>query len=446
MERTIHPPILPLVLPILIIIKKVEPFSFKFRYIGVTEGQILDQYGVIMTFLTFLLAFGLILENPPTVENGLTPSGKAKSLVFEENLRFGAEEEEDEYLWGSVNCDLAVDGRGHIFLADPKACEIYEFDTNGKYVRTLARKGAGPGELVAVARIQFLGDGRLAVFESAPGVQARVQIFNKDLAYEKTVQPASMSVIPISIEFNPEGSHFAGNVLNFDLQTGKMLNKSGLTRLEGYELIETFTSRQQNVDFAQLNSPQALGDMMGEMVNGFFKGNGVFTFDKDGNFYSGISNKYEIAIRGKDLKTVKKVIKRKHKPIMFTEKEHRAVAERLADNFRETPFGPMINDQFVEHVLRKSTPPEVKDPIEGMAVTPEGYLLVLHNLNRDNGDQVIDIFDQKGTYVGQTSMSGWAFVDQTSSWRMVFKGGQAYAVLSNEDDEIQVVRFKYALK
>jgi len=144
----------------------------------------------------------LLAINPPVdkeavvVENDKAPVGKAYTLAFEEDLRFGADEDSDEYLWASIKVDLAVNDQGHIFIADPKSNEVRQFDENGKFVRKVAGAGGGPGEMVAVNKVQFLADGRLAVFEAKPMVMPRIQYFDKDGRFLTSSSSCALTAAP----------------------------------------------------------------------------------------------------------------------------------------------------------------------------------------------------------------------------------------------------------
>ena len=55
-------------------------------------------------------------------------------------------------------------GSGLIVVAEDEALELRFFDLNGAHVRTVGRKGQGPGEFESISWLAPLGDDSLVVF------------------------------------------------------------------------------------------------------------------------------------------------------------------------------------------------------------------------------------------------------------------------------------------
>ncbi len=84
----------------------------------------------------------------PVVSNPKTPAppaGQRKRLVFKEELSIGEKEGDEKYLLGA-NVAFGTDDVGDFYVTDWDKGEIHKYDTSGKYVRTIGRKGQGPGE------------------------------------------------------------------------------------------------------------------------------------------------------------------------------------------------------------------------------------------------------------------------------------------------------------
>ena len=79
----------------------------------------------------------------------------------------------EEYLFGSV-ASIAVDDDRTVYVLDAQAQHVRVFDSAGTYVKTLGRRGEGPGELSHGEAIAVLPDGRLLVRDPA---NMRVQVF-----------------------------------------------------------------------------------------------------------------------------------------------------------------------------------------------------------------------------------------------------------------------------
>ena len=81
-----------------------------------------------------------------------------------EDLRIGALEGTEELTFGRIE-QLAVGRDGSIFVFDGQAIAIRQFDSTGRFVRTVGRRGQGPGEHRLILGMEELSDGRLAAYD-----------------------------------------------------------------------------------------------------------------------------------------------------------------------------------------------------------------------------------------------------------------------------------------
>jgi hypothetical protein len=91
-------------------------------------------------------------------------------------VSIGRMEGDPHYLFGAVN-SVAVAADGTIYVVDSQAAEVKAFDPTGTWVRTLGRRGQGPGELEQPEAVAVLSDGRVVVRD--PG-NARLQVYGPD--------------------------------------------------------------------------------------------------------------------------------------------------------------------------------------------------------------------------------------------------------------------------
>ncbi len=98
------------------------------------------------------------------------------SPAVEEVFTVGVVEGAAWEMFGYVS-DIAFDADGTLFILDDLAGHIVVIDSAGDFVRTIANKGDGPGELIQPIAIAVLRDGRIAVNDiGKPGVQ----LFRRD--------------------------------------------------------------------------------------------------------------------------------------------------------------------------------------------------------------------------------------------------------------------------
>lgn len=379
------------------------------------------------------------------ISNGRKPSSKAYTIQFTEDLKFGADEEGDEYLWALPTTSVSVDSRGNIFVADTKEGQLFEFDNQGKFLRVAVKKGQGPGEVQFLSFFQILPDGESIALSSAPGSLPVLHFFDKELNFLEQKTPQGTGTIPGSIYFSPLGKIFASTYVSLDFGKGEMVTKTGVLDRD-FNVIKEFTEYPQEANFQRFSDPAYVAEFIANAMKGAFRGVGVVTFDPKGNIYSAVSNQYVITKWNADMSKALLVIKRDYKPIPNTQENIEAVVEKTLSPLRGTPgIGPMITDAFLKKVVELAGVPLVKNPIGNLLHTEKGQLLVVHDINAATGVQMADIYSAKGKFIGQVTLHQWAFLAPNQQPRMVFRNGFAYTVLTDEYDDNRVVRYRYEL-
>ena len=80
------------------------------------------------------------------VSNPREPLYKTPILELREDLSLGGRHASGDYAFGGIR-NLVVDEQGSIYVLDEKNYRVQAFDASGKYLRTIGRKGQGPGDL-----------------------------------------------------------------------------------------------------------------------------------------------------------------------------------------------------------------------------------------------------------------------------------------------------------
>jgi hypothetical protein len=75
---------------------------------------------------------------------------------------------------------VAFDADAQLYVLDAQAAQVHVFDKAGKYVRTIGKRGAGPGELQAPAGLAISTDGFVVVNDPAKG---GLQLFDRTGTY-----------------------------------------------------------------------------------------------------------------------------------------------------------------------------------------------------------------------------------------------------------------------
>jgi hypothetical protein len=111
--------------------------------------------------------------------SGLGTWGDTMTLV--PDLEIGAIDGPPELVFGDVT-SVAVRRNGNILVLDAQARAVREFDSTGRYLRTLGRRGQGPGEFERPMAVRVDPAGRTLVLDW----NRRMTVFGVDGTPERT--------------------------------------------------------------------------------------------------------------------------------------------------------------------------------------------------------------------------------------------------------------------
>ncbi|MCK4825914.1 6-bladed beta-propeller, partial [bacterium] len=122
------------------------------------------------------------------------------SLV--EELSIGETEGRKNYMFSMI-VSIDVDEEGNIYVLDIKETHIKVFNSDGRLIRIIGRKGQGPGEFQRPFTIQITAKNEIVIFDPMP---LKLLFFSSEGEYKKS----------ISIEklFDPPILDSEGNILS----------------------------------------------------------------------------------------------------------------------------------------------------------------------------------------------------------------------------------------
>ncbi len=100
--------------------------------------------------------------------------GNAPKAALELVRKIGDVDADDENVAFDMPVDMAVDAGGRLHVLDSGNARVQVFGPDGRYVRTIGRRGQGPGEFADPNSIAVDRQGRIYVLDDA---QKRVQVF-----------------------------------------------------------------------------------------------------------------------------------------------------------------------------------------------------------------------------------------------------------------------------
>jgi len=119
------------------------------------------------------------VRNP---KQGLWDSGGKAKIRLVQEVQIGKLDGQEEYLFVYIS-DVAVNGKGDIYIADRQLNEVRKFDREGRYLLTIGRKGQGPGEFQSIRTLSLNKQNDLFVFDNMLG---RISIFSERGEHKET--------------------------------------------------------------------------------------------------------------------------------------------------------------------------------------------------------------------------------------------------------------------
>jgi hypothetical protein len=131
-----------------------------------------------------------VIDGVLHVKNSSTPSQGLETLELEPLWSAGGEEDE-EILFGVIN-QVLLDDENNIYLLDTQLSHVQVYSPTGDHLKTLGRKGSGPGEIRNPVDMSFMPDGTLGLVQSFPG---KIIKLHPDGAPADTYIPETMDTV-----------------------------------------------------------------------------------------------------------------------------------------------------------------------------------------------------------------------------------------------------------
>ena len=222
-----------------------------------------------------------IVDDIKVVINPDYPRDGVIALMLEEELSIG-EGEGENYIFDSPG-EIRVGEDGNIYINDWGFTNVRCFDKNGQYLRTIGRKGQGPGEFVAF-RFNLSNDGKIYFMDT---VNARISILDVNGNFINNFKVLNLSTghftvysdednnIYFSREFRSEKDRYKMTIHRYNTSGDELLSFGEFLgdRIILYERDGKIRQSRRSV------SPIT-----------------VWIVTKDGKLYAGYSGKYQISV------------------------------------------------------------------------------------------------------------------------------------------------------
>jgi len=352
-----------------------------------------------------------IIDGVEYVHNPEIPLHSNKTVTFEEDLSIGGEDEDGNIILFRLG-RFIVDQNENIHIVDSQDQVIKVFDKEGKYIRTIGRKGEGPGEFRSIRYPTFLPDGRLLVMDFSA---RRTSLFDSSGEFLKSYQwkkrfsqfhwATNSSYILTEYTFKGE-SPLEGRrlfVKEYDFEGNEIRSFGEFIAEEGKPFIgEKFTAI-----FSIPYSPES-----------------IFSADQKRKYlYHCLNNKYTIEVFDEKGKVFRR-IDRPYEPVPFTSEdveEFRARYERS-------------QNESLRKFAKEIPLPSVKTITPRMLVDDSGNLWIKTHEQREEEERTFsayDIFDIDGYYEARI------WLDKDPS---LFVKGKMYRIHTDEETGYQFLK------
>jgi len=336
-------------------------------------------------------------EGITVVRNPKEPMYWDDVFMMEEELSIGESVGREEYMFSQV-IDVGIDEEENIYILDFLESHIKVFSKSGEYLRTIGRRGQGPGEIQRAMNIYI-----------TPGNE--ILINDRGARYFHFITLGGQHIRSIY-----QGRMSRPKV---DTQNNIIARETVINTNEVCFILKKFDS-EMNELFTIFSYERELSPG----VLNLYAPRCYWEISKNDTIIWGYADKYEFQIHDSDGRLIRKIIK-DHSPVIITEKEKQEWAE---SRYGEQGVPPDIKVSWNPH----------HNVFQFMNVDDEGRIFVqTYEKTTDGSGYYCDVFDSDGKYVAKIPL-------KTQPW--VWKRGKLYTIQEDEDGYQYVKRYKVTWK
>jgi len=323
------------------------------------------------------------------VKNTKEPIYESEVFSLEEELSISEPPEIEEVIFSQIR-SIDVDESGRLYILDQGEAHVYIFDPDGDFIKSIGKKGEGPGELHMPFRMSVTHNQDLMVED----FRRKIVFYSLegDLLREiKTAKEAALGIL-----MDSRGIFF-GTVIVYDEEDPR------------YEV--------RKYD-PQMNKLASLGTspLPNAQNEGFnpFGGAVVYSIRYDDQVICGSPDKYELNVYDLEANLEMKIMK-DYDPVEITKQEIEEVMEDMP--------------QGIEVSI-----PKYHNPFGWFGTDDEGRIFVRTYEQIKNGEGFYyDVFDTEGKFIAKVPLKTRPFL---------IKDNKFYTVEENEQGFLSIKRYK----
>jgi len=332
----------------------------------------------------------------------------------EEDLRIGTVEGDGPDLLGEVRW-IEVDQAGRIWVIEGQAQEIRIFGPDGSFLKTVGRKGGGPGEFNAALHIQLGPDGDLWVTDPENN---RLSRFDTSGTFvEGKHAPGGFEIQPWPGGFDAAGFQYGPILL-----PGDDLFDLALVRYDSaFNALDTIHAPTDPIERERFELRR--GENSFWITSIPYTGGFEWHLSSRGTIWAMVKDDYRLFELSRDGDTLR-TITREFASLPVTEADMDAARERL--------------DRFIKNggKVDWSKIPDTKPATEDFFLDDEGNIWVEPVTTQEDRGRVFDVFDPAGRFLGSLRLP----FALTMNPPPLVRGALLYGVSEDELEVPYVVR------
>ena len=339
-------------------------------------------------------------------------------LELEEDLSIGNEEDKN-YLFYRLR-DIQVDTDGNIYVLDSGNRRLQVFDKNGKYLRTIGKRGQGPGEFNAPTCFQ-LDDETENIFVT-DNTRRKIIIFEKEGKYiDKDIH-----LVEILSDFCLDSDRCILGKFKLPGIDSRFIKKVTLAG----KVEKTFTEIPYHMQriVTSLTREGNTGYIGAYLITHGYEYDVFLSKVDNHTFVYGHSKKYELVAVDKSGKTLF-IIRKDESPIKITKTERDRIKDRIKWDIRK-------DGRLVPEISLKF--PDYKPYFYSIITDDISRIYVRKNpVSREsNTNHEFDVFNKEGMYLYKIHLNYYPDV---------IKNGYLYTIVVNEENGLEQIK-RYRIK
>jgi hypothetical protein len=319
-------------------------------------------------------------------------------LTLEEELTLGGGKAQGEAVFSRA-WRIAVDNDSSIYVGDIRQSRIKVFNKAGAYLRTIGRRGQGPGELSLVDSITISQDRQELVVADI----GKLVVFDLQGRFKKNIATKGLS------------SAFADRQGNVFLSMDDIREKRVIFRIFGPDMTTVLA------DIAAIPQPPDLN---------LYSPRAYWILNPQGRLVFGYPKTYEISLYDEHFKAIKK-IRREYEPARVTDEDKKIYLKR------SNPPGVTGPPKYAC--------PSVHAAFRSFFSDDHGRLFVQTWDRTPDGKQDIhDVFDEDGRFFGRFPLN--THPDLVNPTPTLLQGDKLYTIEADEEGFEVVKRYSVVWK